>query len=109
VYEAAHEVVSRTRSGEGPCFLEFKTYRWHHHFEGGYFPDLRPQDGVESWKGKCPVRRFEKKLKEDGILDTEEIEAIEQDIITRIDDAVNFAVESPYPDPEDALEGVYSE
>ena len=51
----------------------------------------------------------EKKLKEDRILDPEEIEAIDRDIITRIDEAVNFAVESPYPDPEDALEGVYSE
>lgn len=109
VYEAAREAVSRARSGFGPSFVEFKTYRWHHHFEGGYFPDLRPADEVEAWKEKCPIKRLERKLEEDAILDREGQEALNREILSRVEDAVTFAVESPYPDPEDALKGVYSE
>jgi pyruvate dehydrogenase E1 component alpha subunit len=109
VREAACEAVVRARSGAGPSLLEFKTYRWHHHFEGGYFPDLRPPGEIEAWKEKCPIKRFEKKLEEVGILDRQGREAIDCEIMARIEDAVRFAVNSPYPDPEDALKGVYSE
>jgi pyruvate dehydrogenase E1 component alpha subunit len=109
VREAACEAVTRARSRAGPSFLEFKTYRWHHHFEGGYFPDLRRPEEIEAWKEKCPIKRFEKKLEEDGILERQEREAIDHEVMNRIEDAVQFAVESPYPDPEDALKGVFSE
>jgi acetoin:2,6-dichlorophenolindophenol oxidoreductase subunit alpha len=109
VHEAAQGAVARARSGEGPSLIEFRTYRWHHHFEGGYFPDLRPQDEVEAWKEKCPIKRFEQKLEADGVLDRPAQEAINLEVLSRIEDAVNFAVESPYPDPEDALSGVFSE
>lgn len=108
VYEAAREAVAGARSAAGPRFIEFKTYRWHHHFEGGYFPDLRPKDEIEEWKGKCPIKRFERRLEEDGVLDRKGQEALDLEVMARIEDAVKFAVESPYPDPEDALLGVYS-
>ncbi len=109
VYKAAGEAVSRARSGLGPSFIEFRTYRWHHHFEGGYFPDLRPVDEVEVWKEKCPIKKLERKLEEDAILDREGQGALNLKILSRVDEAVAFAVESPYPQPEDALKGVYSE
>jgi pyruvate dehydrogenase E1 component alpha subunit len=109
VREAARGAVARARSGAGPSFLEFKTYRWHHHFEGGYFPDLRPPEEIEAWKEKCPLKRFEEKLEEDGVLDRQGREAIDREVMARIEDAVRFAVDSPYPNPEDALKGVYSE
>jgi acetoin:2,6-dichlorophenolindophenol oxidoreductase subunit alpha len=109
VYEAAQEAVAAVRSGAGPRLVEFKTYRWRHHFEGGYFPDLRPKDEVEAWKEKCPIKRFEQRLFSDGVLDREVQEAINREITARIEDAVKYAKESPFPDPEDALEGVYSE
>jgi pyruvate dehydrogenase E1 component alpha subunit len=109
VYEAAGEAVAAARSGTGPRLVEFRTYRWRHHFEGGYFPDLRPKDEIEAWKERCPIKRFEERLYTDGVLDREAQEAINREVLARIEDAVNFAKESPFPDPEDALEGVYSE
>ncbi len=109
VYEIAGEAVAAARSGAGPRLLEFKTYRWRHHFEGGYFPDLRPKDEVEAWKEKCPIKRFEQRLLADGVLNREGQEAINRDVLARIEDAVTYARESPFPDPEEALEGVYSE
>jgi TPP-dependent pyruvate/acetoin dehydrogenase alpha subunit len=109
VYEAAAGALIAARSGGGPSFLEFRTYRWRHHFEGGYFPDLRPKDEIEAWKGKCPIKRFEQRLLADGLLDRKEQETINLQVSSRIEDAVKYAVESPFPDPEDALKGVYSE
>jgi acetoin:2,6-dichlorophenolindophenol oxidoreductase subunit alpha len=109
VYEAAQGALIAARSGGGPSFLEFRTYRWRHHFEGGYFPDLRPKDEIEAWKEKCPINRFEQRLSTDGVLDREEQKALDQQVLSRIEDAVTFAIESPFPDPEDALKGVYSE
>jgi pyruvate dehydrogenase E1 component alpha subunit len=109
VYEAAGEAVAAARSGAGPRLVEFRTYRWRHHFEGGYFPDLRPKGEIEAWKEKCPIKRFEERLSAESVLDREAQEAINREVLARIEDAVNFAKESPFPDPEDALEGVYSE
>ena len=109
VYEAAQAAVAMARTGGGPRFLEFRTFRWRHHFEGGYFPDLRPRDEIEAWKEKCPIKRFEQRLVTDEVLNREEQETINLQVLSRIEDAVNYAIESPFPDPEDALKGVYSE
>ena len=109
VHEAAQEAVSRARSGSGPSFLECKTYRWHHHFEGGYFPDLRPKDEIDDWKERCPIKRLEQRLEEGAILDREGQGAINAEIMAQVEEAVIFAVNSPYPDPEDALKGVFSD
>ena len=109
VHEAGQAAVSRARSGLGPSFLECGTYRWHHHFEGGYFPDLRPAHEIDDWKERCPLKRIEQKLEAGAILDRKGQEAINSEIMAQVEDAVAFALNSPYPDPEDALEGVYSE
>ncbi|MEO0248396.1 MAG: thiamine pyrophosphate-dependent dehydrogenase E1 component subunit alpha, partial [candidate division WOR-3 bacterium] len=109
VYEAARAAIATARAGAGPTRLEFKTYRWRHHFEGGYFPDLRPQDEVEAWKEKCPIKRFGERLVADGVMDRAALETINAQVLSWVEDAVRFAVQSPFPDPEEALEGGYSE
>jgi TPP-dependent pyruvate/acetoin dehydrogenase alpha subunit len=109
VHDAAQDAVAAARAGGGPRFLEFKTFRWRHHFEGGYFPDLRPKDEIEAWKEKCPIKRFEQRLVTAGVLNREEQESINVQVMSLVEDAVKFAIESPFPDPEDALMDVYSE
>jgi len=108
VHEAAREAVVRARDGKGPSLLEFKTYRWHHHFELDIIPDLRSPQEIETWKKKCPIKKLEKKLLDAGILDGKELEKINAHVMTRIEDAVTYAVESPFPDPEEALNDIYS-
>ncbi len=108
VNEIARELVERTRKGGGPAFLECKTYRWHEHFESTMFPDMRPPEEVEEWKKKCPVASMEKRLLEMGVLTEQEIKTIDSRILEQIEEAVKFAEESPFPEPEDALEDVYS-
>lgn len=108
VYEATKKAVAGVRAGGGPVFLEFLTYRWRGHFEAPGMPDLRPVEELEDWKKKCPVRRFEKVLLEEGIADEKTLEEINDEVMRQVQASVDFAMASPLPAPEDALEDVYS-
>jgi acetoin:2,6-dichlorophenolindophenol oxidoreductase subunit alpha len=108
VYEAAKEATDKLRKGEGPYFLECKTYRWHKHFLSHDLPDLRPVEEIEAWKKKCPISALENKMLNDGVLTRSEMKAINDIILTKIEEAVQFALDSPYPQPPEALEDVYS-
>ncbi len=111
VYEAVREAVDRARSGQGPTFLETKTYRIHGHTAmdrfhlGGY----RPKEEVEAWEKKDPLRRLREGLLEAGIATGPQLEAIEQKAREEIDEAEKFAKESPYPTREQIMQDVYCE
>jgi acetoin:2,6-dichlorophenolindophenol oxidoreductase subunit alpha len=108
VYQAAAEAIALLRKGEGPYFLECQTYRWHKHFLSKALEDLRPAEELEAWKKKCPVAAFETKLLRQGILTPPDVQSINEKIMAKIEEACRFAVDSPYPEPQDALEDVYS-
>ena len=108
VYEATKKAVAEVRAGGGPVFLEFMTYRWRGHFEAPGIPDLRPVEELEAWKGKCPIAGLERILLENGIVSRQTLEEINVRVMQQIENAVSYALESPFPAPEDALEGVFS-
>jgi pyruvate dehydrogenase E1 component alpha subunit len=106
VYEAAREAVERARSGKGPTLMECKTYRHkgHSRFDPATY---RPKEEVEEWLKRNPITRFRAKLLEMKTLTEEEADKIEQEVVAAVEDAVKFALESPYPAPEEALEHVH--
>jgi TPP-dependent pyruvate/acetoin dehydrogenase alpha subunit len=108
VYEAAREAIGLLRQGEGPYFLECETYRWHKHYLSDVLVDLRPPEELESWANKCPVAAYQAKLLRENVLTRADVEGIGQEILARVEAAYRFGLESPYPEPEDALEDVYS-
>ena len=108
VYEAAKKAVAGVRAGKGPVFLEFMTYRWRGHYEAPGLPDLRPREELEVWKKKCPVVNFERKLLENSIISREALDTINTQVMQQIEDAVSYALASPLPAPEDALDDVFS-
>jgi TPP-dependent pyruvate/acetoin dehydrogenase alpha subunit len=108
VYQAAEEAVGMLRRGDGPYFLECKTYRWHKHFLSNVLEDLRPKEELEAWKKKCPVAAFEARLLHQGILTRPDVESINEGILAQVEEACRYAIDSPYPQPQDALEDVYS-
>ena len=108
VHEASRDAIEKARAGEGPHFLECKTYRWRGHAESRAFADLRPAEEIAEWKKRCPVACLERKLLEEGMVTPEELTDIDRQVLARIAEAVKFAGESPWPKPEDALEDVFS-
>jgi len=107
VYEASLEAVKRARMGEGPTLIECKTYRWRTHFEGE--PDTyRPPEEVEAWMRREPIAPYRRHLIEQGIISASEAEALEQRVIAQVDEAVEFARNSPFPAPESALEDLWA-
>jgi acetoin:2,6-dichlorophenolindophenol oxidoreductase subunit alpha len=108
VYSAAQDAIARLRKGDGPYFLECHTYRWHKHFLSEALDDLRPRKELEAWKKKCPVASFESRLLKQKVLTQAKIKAIDARILAKVEEAHTFAIDSPYPQPEDALEDVYS-
>jgi len=107
VYEAVGEAVARARNGQGPTLIEAKTYRFRGHFEGDS-GTYRPQEEIDQWLQKDPIDRYLKKLLEMKLLTKKQAEEIDKEAIAEMDAAVKFALESPFPEPEETLENVYS-
>jgi pyruvate dehydrogenase E1 component alpha subunit len=107
VHEAAKQAVERARQGEGPTLIECKTYRFEGHEMGDAHDLYRSKEEVEQWKKRCPIRRLRQTLISSGGLTEREAEKMEQEVKKQIEDAIKFADESPYPDPEEALRDVF--
>jgi acetoin:2,6-dichlorophenolindophenol oxidoreductase subunit alpha len=108
VYQAANRAVERARSGAGPTLIECKTYRWRRHTERPTQIDLREQAEIEMWKGRDPIARLERQLKDQGDLDDAELQTIEREIMAALEHAVAFAEASPFPLPEQATDDVFA-
>ncbi len=107
VYRVAREAIHRARTGGGPTLIECKTYRWFGHsmIDPGTY---RPPEEVEYWKSKDPIPFMERYLEKQKLWsDSWKQELVEQ-FNKEIDEAVEFAENSPYPEPEEALDHVYS-
>lgn len=107
VYRVMREAIRRARSGAGPTVIECKTYRWYGHSEIDPAKYRKAED-VEHWKGKDPIPAMEEYLKGQHLWSPEWKRELHEEIIKEIDAAVEFAEKSPYPEPEEALDHVYS-
>lgn len=107
VYEATKEAVERARKGGGPSLIEAKTYRIKGHFVGD--PELyrTKEEVMKVFNETDPIKRFEKLLKENEIISNEDIENIRNKINEEIKEAIDFAKESPYPEPQELFEDLY--
>ena len=106
VFQAAREAVDIARKGEGPTLLECQTYRHkgHSRFDPAKY---RPEEEVEEWMKKDPIMRLRKMLTEEQIMSEEEAGEIDKRIIAEVEQAAEFALESSYPELEEALEDVF--
>lgn len=111
VYEAAGKAIQRARSGKGPTLVECKTYRWRGHHEGD--PNLgeryRSRQDIKPWMDKCPIKRLERDLLREKVLSRAKIDEIKGAVQKEIDEAVEFANNSPFPKYEDIYEDVFQE
>ena len=106
VHNAMDEAVLRARNGEGPTFLEMRTYR----YKGHSMSDpakYRKKEEVEEYKGKDPIEIIKKAIVENKYADEAWFEEVAEKIKKTVDDSVKFAEESPYPDPSELYNDVY--
>ncbi|MEQ8766788.1 MAG: thiamine pyrophosphate-dependent dehydrogenase E1 component subunit alpha [Planctomycetota bacterium] len=107
VYQATKKAVERGRRGEGPTLIETITMRLRGHSEADNFSYV-PKELIEAWQAKEPVSRFENALLQRGVLKEADVQAIEERIAAELEDAAQFALDSPMADPEEAARGVFA-
>lgn len=102
------EAVRRARAGEGPTLIEALTYRFRGHSLAD--PDeLRSKEEKEFWLAKDPIKRLAAYLVEHTLASQEEIKGIDQKIQAVVDDAVQFGLDSPEPDPSELRKYIFAE
>jgi len=107
VYKAAKEAYEVARNGGGPTFIECKTMRMHGHSEHDSAKYV-PRELLDEWKKKDPIVTMEKYLWENTIAKKEEMDSIDVRVKKEIEEAEAFAEQSPYPEPEDGMKGLYA-
>ena len=108
VHEAMEEAVARARRGDGPTFLEMKTYRYKGHSMSDA-QTYRTKDEVKEYQTQDPIEKVLQILKNNNWINDEQIEATEARVKAIIDESVQFAEDSPYPEPEELFKDVYAE
>ena len=108
VYEAAREAVARARSGGGPTLIECKTYRTRAHAEGMRDGGYRSTEDVDKWKLRDPIKMLAGAVVADGGITQVELDRVVAEVKAAIDDAVEFAKNSPYPDGATATEHIFA-
>jgi len=100
--------LKRARNGEGPSLIEAKTYRWKGHWTGD--PEVyRTKEEVAEWMEKCPIKRFRAYLLENKIAVDSELDRIDSQAVQEVEEAAEFALSSPEPDPARVMDGMYVE
>lgn len=107
VREAVGRAVERARQGHGPALIECQTYRWYGHSRSDP-RKYRTKEEEAEWKGRDPIPRFGAWLVESGMLSQQEVDAVEAQVERAIEDATNFALQSPFPSPDDLEKFVYA-
>jgi len=108
VWRVSHEAILRARTGGGPSLLDCKTYRFRGHIEGDQ-QIYRSSQEAEEWLSKDPIPRLEKRLLKERTLSQPDLERIRAEEKSRVDKAIEFARNSPWPKPEESMRSVFEE
>jgi pyruvate dehydrogenase E1 component alpha subunit len=108
VHKAIDRAVKRAREKGGPTFLEIKTYRYRGHSMSDP-AKYRTKEELEEYKEKDPINQVLKTILENKFATEEQIEQINEKVKMEVDDAVQFAEESPWPDDNELYKDIYSD
>lgn len=106
VHDALTKAIKHCRAGKGPYYLEIKTYRYRGHSVSDP-AKYRSKEEVEAYKAIDPVKVTEKTILENGLATEADIKKIKDQIKAEIDEAVNFAENSPFPEGMDVFKDNY--
>jgi acetoin:2,6-dichlorophenolindophenol oxidoreductase subunit alpha len=110
VNEAARKLVDRARRRSGPSFLLCNTYRYHGHHVGDINREYyRSKSEEQHWKTeRDPLKLFGDWLKRERLIDAESVAHISAEVESEMEAAVKFAMDAPYPKPEEVDQDVYA-
>jgi len=106
MYAAAKEAVERARAGDGPTLIEAMTFRFFGHVFGDADKYMNPQDKAAAMAAD-PYPAYRTKLISGGVATEADLTAIEAKCEAELDEAVAFALDAPFPDPEELTRDVY--
>lgn len=109
VYRVAREAIEKARAGNGPTLIECRTYRFRQHVgpDCDYETGCRLKEELDRWLKRCPLKKFKRFLLKRNFMREEEIVSITARIDREIEKAINFAKNSPFPEEDELMEGVY--
>src|SRR5437879_11573945 len=107
VYAETRDALERARAGLGPSIIEAKTMRMHGHSDADT-PWYVPKDEFEEWQRRDPLDRFERLLRDANLLDETSRREIGSRITGEIESDLQYALDSPFPPPEAAIQAVYA-
>ena len=109
VNAAMRRLVERARRGEGPAFLECKTYRYYGHHVGDVNREYRTREEEREWMTEHdPLQTLAGRLSAQGLVDEAVFERILADVKAEIDAGVRYALEAPFPEPSEVNQDVYA-
>ena len=103
-YQATEEAVNHIRAGNGPYFVEYKTWRWQGIFSG----EFRSPEEIRYWKEEHePIKMVRERILAEGLADEAALERITAEVDADVEEWITFALESPPPDLAKAITDVY--
>jgi len=107
VRDVAGKWIEYARSGKGPSFIVANTYRYYGHSRSD--PRVYRTRGEEKfWRERDPIKLFSAKMIGQGVLTEGEVKELEEFVTKEIDEAVEYAINSPYPEPEELYTDLYA-
>ena len=108
VHEAISRAVERARKGEGPTLLEMRTYR----YKGHSMSDpakYRTKEELEEYKSLDPIENALQKIKKNKYATEKQLSEIQEKVKSQVQESIDFAEESEFPDPSELYTDVYQE
>jgi len=107
VRESVGKWVEHARKGKGPGFIVANTYRYYGHSRSDP-KEYRTREEEKSWRKRDAIVAFSGKMIGKNILTEKEVKNIEDEVIKKTEEAVEFAINSPFPEPEELYTDVYA-
>lgn len=108
VHEAAGEAVSRARRGDGPTLIACQTYRTRPHAEGMRDAGYRTVEEINAWKARDPIPMLRDRMLAGKKATSDDFEAIEAEVKGVVEEGLQFATNSPWPDPATVTDHIFS-
>jgi pyruvate dehydrogenase E1 component alpha subunit len=110
VCETMQRLVERARRGEGPAFIECKTYRFYGHHVGDISRTYyRPKEEEQQWQSdRDPIKLLADRLLSQNLTDQTVLDQIYADVQAEVESGVQFALNAPYPEPNEVSQDVYA-